>query len=154
MSMTQRWLLMTMGVFFLAGAVFASAEKSKKESDQSGQQAALMIAKLASSQKITNGLVTKDFEQILRGANDLSRICDATEWASHSDPGYAHHRTELRRQTKKLAKMAQEKNLDGATFTYIQSLTTCISCHEYCRDVLSIADESKIDLKVVPIPSN
>lgn len=154
MSMMQRRFLMIVGVFSLAGVVFASADKSKPETDQSDQQAALMIAKLASSQKITNGLVTKDFEEILRGAKDLSRICDATAWASHKDPGYAHHRTELRRQTKKLAKMAEAKNLDGATFSYIQSLTTCISCHEYCRDVLSIADESKINLKVVPIPSN
>lgn len=132
----------------------ASGENSKTEPDQDEQQAALMLAKLACSQKITNGLVTKDFEEIQRGATELDRICNATAWASHSDPIYAHHRTELRRQSQKLAKMAHEENLDGAAFTYMQSLTTCISCHEYCRDVLRIADESKINLKAVPIPTN
>lgn len=154
MSMTQRWILMAAGVLFIAGVVSASGENSKTAADPSDQQAALMLAKLATSQKITNGLVTKDFEQIYRGATELSSICNATAWASHSDPVYAHHRTELRKQAQKLAKMAEEKNLDGATYSYMHSLNTCINCHEYCRDVLSIVDDSKVNLKVVPIPNN
>ena len=112
-----------------------------------------MLAKLASSQKIVAGLVSKDFEQIHRGAAELNRICEATEWAAHGDPVYAHHRTELQRQSQKLARLAQEKNLDGAGFTYMHSLTTCISCHEYCRDVLRIADDSRAN-KIIPIPVN
>ncbi len=158
MSMMQRWLLMTTGILFIAGVVFASdqseSEVAKPEAAEIDQQGALMLAKLASSQKITNGLVTKDFDQIQRGATELSRICGATAWASHNDPIYAHHRTELRKQAQKLAKMAEENNLDGATFSYMHSLTTCINCHEYCRDVLNIVDDSKVNLKVVPIPSN
>ncbi len=154
MSMTQRWILMAAGVLFIAGVVSASGENSKTTADPSDQQAALMLAKLACSQKITNGLVTKDFVQIYRGATELSSICNATAWASHSDPVYAHHRAELRKQAQKLAKMAEEKNLDGATYSYMHSLNTCINCHEYCRDVLSIVDDSKVNLKVVPIPSN
>mgnify|MGYP003633499935 CR=1 FL=1 len=154
MSMTQRWLLVTTGVLLIAGVVSASSETSKSEADPSDQQAALMLAKLACSQKITNGLVTKDFQEIHRGATELSRICEATAWASHNDPVYAHHRTELRKQAQKLAKMAEENNLDGATYSYMHSLNTCINCHEYCRDVLSVIDDSKVNLKVVPIPSN
>tara|TARA_R110000868_G_scaffold5261_1_gene32282 strand:+ start:19666 stop:20130 length:465 start_codon:yes stop_codon:yes gene_type:complete len=154
MSMTQRWLLVTAGVLFIAGAVSASSQSEKPAVDPGDQQAALMLAKLACSQKITSGLVTKDFDQIHRGANELSSICNATAWAAHKDPVYAHHRTELRKQAQKLAKMAQERNLDGATYSYMHSLNTCINCHEYCRDVLSIIDDSKVNLKVVPIPSN
>lgn len=154
MSMTQRWLLVTAVVLLIAGVVSASSENSKSEKEQSEQQGALMLAKLACSQKITNGLVTKDFEEIHRGATELGSICIATEWASHNDPVYAHHRMELRKQAQKLAKMAEEKNLDGATYSYMHSLNTCINCHEYCRDVLSIVDDSKVNLKVVPIPNN
>lgn len=153
MKKTHRWGLVTAGVFLVAGAVFASDELRKTEVDDE-QQAALMLAKLASCQKITNGLVTKDFEQIHRGATGLSQICEATAWASHDDAVYAHHRLELRKQAQKLARMAEEKNLDGATFSYMHSLNTCIDCHEYCRDVLSIVDDSEVKLKVVPIPSN
>lgn len=154
MSMMQRWLLVSAVVLLIAGVVSASSETSKTEADPADQQAALMLAKLACSQKITNGLVTKDFEQIHRGATELGSICIATAWASHKDPVYAHHRTELRKQAQKLAKMAEEKNLDGATYSYMHSLNTCINCHEYCRDVLSIVDDSKVNLKVVPIPNN
>jgi hypothetical protein len=154
MSMTQRWLLVTAVVFLIAGVVSAASETSQTEEEKSDQQGALMLAKLACSQKITNGLVTKDFDQIHRGATELGSICIATEWASHNDPVYAHHRMELRKQAQKLAKMAEEKNLDGATYSYMHSLNTCINCHEYCRDVLSIVDESKVNLKVVPIPNN
>ena len=154
MSMTQRWFLVTAVVLLIAGAVSASSQSDKPEADPDDQQAALMLAKLACSQKITSGLVTKNFDQIQRGATELSSICNATAWAAHEDPVYAHHRTELRKQAQKLAKMAEEKNLDGATYSYMHSLNTCINCHEYCRDVLSIIDDSKVNLKVVPIPSN
>ncbi|QDT29538.1 hypothetical protein [Gimesia panareensis] len=154
MNMTQRWLLLATGILLIAGGVFASDELRKSAADPDEQQAALMLAKLASCQKITNGLVTKDFKGIHSGAKALSQICIATEWASHDDPVYAHHRMELRKQAQKLAKMAEEKNLDGSTYAYMHSLNTCINCHEYCRDVLSIVDDSEVKLKVVPIPSN
>jgi len=111
-----------------------------------------MLAKLASSQKIVSGLVSKDFPEIRKGAEELSRICEATEWAAEHDQIYAHHRTELKRQSQKLIKMATEQNLDGAAYTYMHALTTCISCHEYCRDVLKIADGPDTFEKVVPIP--
>lgn len=154
MSITQRWSLLATGILLIAGGVFASDELRKSAADPGDQQAALMLAKLASCQKITNGLVTKNFKEIHSGANTLNQICIATDWASHDDAVYAHHRLELRKQAQKLAKMAEEKNLDGASYAYMHSLNTCINCHEYCRDVLSIVDDSEVKLKVVPIPSN
>ncbi len=153
MAGSRRWTCVAGCVLMASGGLYAAGERATPAPLHNDQQAALMLAKLASSQKITAGLVTKDFDQIRRGADELSRICDATEWAARSDQVYAHHRTELRRQTQKLVKMADERNLDGAAFTYMHSLTTCISCHEYCRDVLKIADDHG-PLKVVPIPVN
>ncbi len=149
----RRWAGVAGCILLASGGLYAAGDRGTPSPIHDEQQAALMLAKLASSQKITAGLVTKDFEQIRRGAGELSRICDATEWAARSDQIYAHHRTELRRQTQKLMKMADERNLDGAAFTYMHALTTCISCHEYCRDVLKIADDHE-PLQVVPIPVN
>jgi hypothetical protein len=147
-------LLAVLGVFFVLDGRLATAagENRVQTGGEAREQGALMLAKLASSQKIVNGLVTKDFGQIGRGASELVRICNATEWAARGDQIYAHHRAELRRQSQKLVKMAQEQNLDGAAFSYMHSLTTCISCHEYCRDVLRIADQSRTKSKIVPIP--
>lgn len=115
------------------------------------QQAALMRAKLASTQRIVDGLVSKDFDDISKGAEELMRICKATEWEAHSDSVYAHHRKELMRQAEKMVNSASRENLDGAAYSYIHALTTCIGCHDYCRDVLKIANGDAS--RVVPIPT-
>lgn len=136
----------------IAGAGMLWGQSGSTPASQPNSQPALMLAKLASSQKIVAGLVSKDFPEIRKGAEELNRICDATEWEANHDQIYAHHRTELKRQSHKLVKMATEQNLDGAAYTYMHTLTTCISCHEYCRDVLKIAEEPAVIEKVVPIP--
>jgi len=113
----------------------------------------LMLAKLASTQRVVAGLVSKNFSEIKRGAEDMQRICDAAQWELHPDPVYGHHRTELRRESVKLAELADERNLDGAAFVYMQTMATCIRCHEHCRDVLRIAELPKSINRVVPIPA-
>lgn len=113
----------------------------------------LMLAKLASSQTIIAGLVSKDFDQIRRGANDMMRICDATQWETNTDEVYAHHRRELRRQADRLATLAAEGNLEGAAFLYTSTVSTCITCHQHCRDVLRIALRPTPNSGVIPIPT-
>ena len=115
-------------------------------------ETALMRAKLASSHKIMEGLVARDFKQIHDGAAELKRICRATEWEAHSDPVYGHYRNELVRQANKLIEAAGQSNTDSATFAYMNALTSCINCHEHCRDVLKIASVRR-PTKVIPIPT-
>lgn len=154
MIISQRWILGTCVVVFTSAALIVTAEQQravpKPRHDE--KLAALMLAKLASSQKVVSGLVSEDFAEIRRGAEELNGICEATEWTGHNDQIYSHHRTELKRQAQKLIKLADDRNLDGVAYTYMHSLTTCISCHQYCRDVLKIADDSGPRDKVVPIP--
>jgi hypothetical protein len=113
----------------------------------------LMLAKLASTQAVAAGLVSQDFDRIRQGANELVRICDASLWEQNVDQVYMHHRVELRRQAMKLARMADDQNLDGAAFAYMNSMATCISCHQHCRDVLRIADRSPSTGGVIRIPA-
>jgi hypothetical protein len=112
----------------------------------------LMRAKLASSQKVVEGLMAADFDLIRKGGEELSRICDATQWRSRDDQLYGQYRSEMRRSAQKLIQMAAEKNLSGSAYTYMHSLNTCINCHEHCRDVLHVATKGP-DFKVVPIPA-
>ena len=114
--------------------------------------AGLMRAKLASSQKVVEGLMAKDFDLIGKGGLEMTKVCDASQWHASDDQVYAHYRSELRRTAKKLILQAQDKNLDGAAYTYMHSLTTCISCHDYCRDVLHVSTRNSTQ-KVVPIPA-
>ncbi len=134
----------------LGWSIVQGDSESPRRDDE--QQAALMRAKLASTHRIVEGLVTKDFDDISRGAEELMKICKATEWRTHSDEVYAHHRKELMRQAEKMTRAAAKENLDGAAYSYIHALTTCIGCHDYCRDVLKIADNDS-PMKVVPIPT-
>ena len=127
-------------------AVFAvGASNSAQERNAPG----LMLAKLASTQRVVTGLVTKNFGEIGKGAKEMIAICDATEWETHSDPLYGHYKAELRRQAVSLAELAENHNLEGAAFGYVQSISTCISCHSHCRDVLRIA---AVPNRVISIP--
>lgn len=113
---------------------------------------ALMRAKVTSTHKIVEGLVAKDFLEIRTGAEELKRICHATEWKAHSDPVYGHHRSELIRQANKMIDGADQSSLELTTFAYINALTTCVNCHEHCRDVLKIANVRRT-AKIIPIPT-
>jgi hypothetical protein len=113
---------------------------------------ALMRAKVASSHKIMEGLVARDFTEIRSGALELKRICEATEWEANSDHVYAQYRGELIRQANKVIEAADQSHADAATFAYMNTLSTCINCHDHCRDVLKIATVKRT-AKVVPIPT-
>lgn len=112
----------------------------------------LMRAKLGSSQKIVEGLTAGDFQMIEKGAADLVRICDSQNWRRHEDTVSTNYRAELARAARRLKTHAQTRNLEGAAYVYMHTLTTCINCHEHSRNVLKIADQVPNNNKVIPIP--
>jgi hypothetical protein len=154
--MNTRWLLVLMasslivisGVRIIANDRFAVAPRPDEP------VAGLMLAKLANSQRILTGLVSKDFGEIKRGAEGMHKVCDASQWESNPDSIYGQYRNELRRQSLKLTQLADEQNLDGAAFHYMQSVATCINCHQHCRDVLRIASFPGPANRVISIPTS
>ena len=136
--MISRKLVLVVSVLCV-GVAFMVGQAKPPETDAAGTEAGLMRAKLASSQKVVEGLMLQDLSIVRTGALELEKICEATEWHAKEDQVYAHYRAELQRTAKKLAKLAQDDDLDGATYTYMHSITTCMSCHTYCRDVLHVA---------------
>ena len=149
--MTYRELLVAFAVLATSVALFA-AERDAAPTQDAIDTSALMRAKLASSQRVVEGLMAKDFDLIRKGGDELSKICLATQWQAEDDQVYAHYRSELRRAGLKLVQLAEEKNLDGAAYTYMHSLTTCINCHEHCRDVLHVATTNP-QLEAIPQPA-
>ena len=139
---------MSMGiglVLLLAGALSLRGEERNgtAEKPPTGQtaNAAIMRAKLASTQKIVEGLLANDFPLIQRGGDELDRIGHSDAWAAAEDQVYAHYRNELQRQAVKISRLGQERNLDGASYAYMHLLTACIGCHSHCRDVLHVATQ-------------
>lgn len=143
-------LLLVTAIGLTWSLVHGEAKPAAKS--QSIPESAFMREKVASSHKIMEGLVAKDFLEIRTGGEELKRICSATEWKAHSDPVYAYHRSELIRQANKLIAGAEQSNLDATTFAYINALTTCVKCHEHCRDNLKIANVRRTS-KIITIPT-
>ena len=79
----------------------------------------------------------------------MMSICDDSQWESHPDPLFGHYKKELRRQASSLSELADQQNLDGAAFNYIQTISTCVSCHAHCRDILQTAS---VPNRVIKIP--
>lgn len=130
------------------GALVIGQQPTLSDADRA-DLAVLMRAKLMSTQKVVEGLMDGDFNLIRKGGLELQRICDATSWRSHDDQVYGHYRAELKRSAIKMVEQADAGSLDGAAYGYMHTLTTCINCHDHCRNVLRIAQASP---RVVPIP--
>ena len=132
---------------------YATGQQPNELNQLSNDEASvLMRAKLSSSQKVVEGLMAGDFAMIRKGGEDLQKICDSSQWRQRDDQVVAHYRGELRRSAIKLVALAKDENLDGAAYTYMHTMTTCINCHQYSRDVLRIADRSVQSPQVIPIP--
>jgi hypothetical protein len=137
--MTLKHRVMIVGGLLLAIGGIAIAQQPGFNSVESPDLGIAMRAKLGSSQRIVEGLTSANFELIRKGAEDLRNICDSRVWRPREDQVYSHYRGDLQRSAMKLMEMAEQQNLDGAAYTYMHTLTTCINCHQYSRDVLRVA---------------
>jgi hypothetical protein len=149
MKSKRTWAWATTAAILLTGASLLTNAKANNSQQEEANGSGLMLAKLASTQRVVTGLVSKNFAEIKRGAKDMISICDAVQWEANPDPLYGHYKAELRRQASGLSELADQQNLEGAAFSYIQTISTCVSCHTHCRDVLRIA---AVPNRVIQIP--
>ena len=102
----------------------------------------LMHAKLAQSQRVFEGLVTRDFDRIRRSAEELSTttltLPGVAPGEHHDDEVFEHFRLEFLRLAGRLGQLAEAKNLEGSAYVSEQLNSTCIACHQYLRDELKV----------------
>ncbi len=151
MSLKHR-LVLVAGLLLAIGGIAWAQQPTMSQQHAQGDLGIAMRAKLGSSQKIVEGLTAANFELIHKGAEELRNICDSRVWQPREDQVYTHYRSDLYRSAAKLIDMAEQQNLDGAAYTYMHTLTTCINCHQYSRDVLRVAVHPR-DSGVILIPS-
>lgn len=94
-----------------------------------------MRAKLKHSQNVLEGLVTENFDQIAKNAQDMSLLSLAETWQVLNTPEYVDYSRKFRNAADTLADMAKKKNLDQATVAYNQLTLKCVQCHKYVRGV-------------------
>jgi hypothetical protein len=99
-----------------------------------------MHAKVGHSQRVFEGLVTKDFEKIALGAEALMLTSLSTPKVEpdkkRNDEVFDHLKLEFLRLSGQLQQMAADKNLEGAAYVTEKLNATCIACHQYLRDEL------------------
>jgi len=136
--------VLTIASLLAAGSLFGVPGSRAADPANEGQRdAILMRAKLAASQQTLEGLMYGDFDLIARGARQLH---DIQEWhSSKQDAVYDHYSAEFRRLSEKLIRLANEKNAEGVFFTYQHLTSTCITCHEYVRDVAQTTKRVDVD---------
>jgi Tfp pilus assembly protein PilP len=102
----------------------------------------LMHAKLAQSQRVFEGLVTRDFDRIRRSAEELSTttltLPGVAPGEHRDDEVFEHFRLEFLRLAGRLGQLAEARNLEGSAYVSEQLNSTCIACHEYLRDELKV----------------
>ena len=114
-------------------------------------EGSLMRSKLKRSQSVLEGLIRKDFDAIAQGAHQMRLISEAAEWPRARDGVYEHFSAEFRRQCNQLEELAEKKNHQGATFTYLRMTSLCIECHDYVRDSLRVAEpRSRGGIQLIP----
>jgi hypothetical protein len=133
-SITVIALIVLVCAWFRATAA-PVGDKDAGKSTQRNPKAvkAFMRGKLDASQQILEGLVTEDFDLISKGADRLRVMSMRAEWNVLRGPVYEDQSASFRRSAELLGKMAKEKNIDGASLTYLHMTMQCINCHKFTR---------------------
>jgi hypothetical protein len=101
-------------------------------------RAEFMRMKLEYSKKVLEGLTLENYDMITKNAKALKTLSEAAEWEVPTIPDvneYIAFTTEFQKLSDELAKKAAEKNIDGATLTYLKLTMNCVNCHKYVRQI-------------------
>ncbi len=110
--------------------------------EQSDQLKDFMIVKLRHSQKVLEGLVLENFDEIAKNSQELSLLSLAATWQVFETPQYIEYSRKFRNAADALSDAARKKDLDRATLAFNQVTTKCVECHKYVRGI-RMADASQ-----------
>jgi hypothetical protein len=114
-----------------------SDEPKKTEAPKEDREKiqALMMRKLEHAQKLLAAITQNDQKMVEKQADALVQITKEPEWKVFKTKDYETYSSEFRRSAEQLAKYAKDKNLDGASLTYLELTLNCLNCHKYMRDL-------------------
>jgi hypothetical protein len=137
---TRRIALAAAGIALgLAAIVLSAASRAAQEGvRRPHSRAEFMRLKLDYSKQVLEGLTLENYETISKNARALKRLSEAAEWEVPTIPNatdYIVFTNEFQRLADELARNAKERNIDGATLTYLRLTMNCVNCHKYVRGV-------------------
>jgi hypothetical protein len=102
-----------------------------------------MRAKLQSSNKVLEGLVTDDPGLVQKGAEELNALSNAEKWRVSNDAMYRQFSSEFRRITEQLVEAGEKKNMDQAALKWVDATMSCIECHRFVRGIMIAGDQPR-----------
>jgi len=120
---------------FAVTVLVALAYAAGHGDDKPAKKPTLMEKKLASAQKVLEGLAKNDFEAIRENAGILNDLSKQAAWKMVETPRYETYSEEFQRITLKMMNQGKEKNLDGAALSYVDMTLMCVKCHQHVREV-------------------
>lgn len=92
---------------------------------------AFMRGKLASNQKIVEGLSVKNFGLIAEGAEEIKALVKGQHWFVLRTPEYQSYSAEMQVAAGRLVQAAENRNLEAAALRYFDLTLNCLDCHGY-----------------------
>ncbi len=133
-SHNSRTTLVALTILTLATTFLAAQAQDNPRTTR----AEFMRMKLEYSKKVLEGLTLENYTMITKNAKALKTLSEAAEWEVPTIPDvneYVAFTSEFQKLSDELGKKAAEKNIDGATLTYLKLTMNCVNCHKYVRQI-------------------
>ncbi|MFO0908954.1 MAG: hypothetical protein U0794_11440 [Isosphaeraceae bacterium] len=134
----KRGMALTLAAVLLAGVSLAWAGGSvpRAAAAEPPTRGEFMRQKLEFSKLVLEGLSVENYDLISKNARNLRKLSLAAEWEVPMIPNaneYITFTAEFQRLCDDLVANARDKNLDGATLSYLRLTMSCVNCHKYVR---------------------
>ncbi|MBI3463229.1 MAG: hypothetical protein HY000_09245 [Planctomycetes bacterium] len=116
----------------LAVTLVTAADVSA-QNPQATERNVIMRRKLEHSQKILEGLAIEDFEMVRQNAKVMNTFSQLEKWYHADDRQYRAQLNIFLYANDEIARMAEAKNLEGASLAYTQLTLSCVNCHKHIR---------------------
>jgi hypothetical protein len=93
-----------------------------------------MALKLKHTHELITALTVEDFDRLADSAIELKRVGRDTLWKVSPNITYVKYSSEFAAIADELARCARERDLNGATLSYVRLTINCVDCHKFVRD--------------------
>ena len=125
----NRTALVVLVIALIAGAPGVSPAQIQKQKPTRE----FMRQKLNYSQGILEGLTLEKYDLVVTNAVLLRNMNVTNAFLALNNPIYRGHISNFQANMDGLARMAKDKNLEGATDAYARVAKNCVQCHQQFR---------------------
>lgn len=109
----------------------ATAQEQQDEDLRVAARKTFMRGKLASIQKIVEGMSTKNFGLIAEGASEIKALVKGQHWFVLQTNEYQDFSAEMERAAERLEQAAKSHSVDTVALRYFDLTLNCLDCHGY-----------------------